>query len=207
MMSGEGFCAAFFLSRWAFLMCLWLVHTEVIKAFKQIFLLPSSVDKFQDSKSTCSGNARIHDMKSVKVPSIAYIATQVWFQILPGELQFDIFPRFDLLYARHQYSRAQTLTWIPSVSTMAFWRPWRIPARVMKSLRCLHGGISNFLPLHIIPLDRLTHHQADISELFNLRATPVPELGIIEDEGATSYQRRKKACQGSCASLIRSLCI
>lgn len=46
-----------------------------LKAFKHIFTSPSSVDK--EPKATRSGNARIHGMTSVTIPSLAYVATQV----------------------------------------------------------------------------------------------------------------------------------
>jgi hypothetical protein len=45
------------------------------QAFKYIFTSPSSVEK--EPKATRSGNARIHGMVCVSLPSIAYIATQV----------------------------------------------------------------------------------------------------------------------------------
>jgi hypothetical protein len=45
------------------------------QAYKHVFTSPSSVD--QEPKSTRSGNARIHGMTSVTLPSIAYVATQV----------------------------------------------------------------------------------------------------------------------------------
>lgn len=45
------------------------------QAFKHIFTSPSSVEK--EPKATRSGNARIHGMVCVTLPSIAYVATQV----------------------------------------------------------------------------------------------------------------------------------
>ena len=49
--------------------------THLAQAYKHVFTSPSSVDK--EPKATRSGNARIHGMTCVTLPSIAYIATQV----------------------------------------------------------------------------------------------------------------------------------
>ncbi|KAG1902986.1 uncharacterized protein F5891DRAFT_1127521 [Suillus fuscotomentosus] len=49
------------------------------QAYKHVFTSPSSVDK--EPKATRSGNARIHGMTRVTLPSIAYIATQVRFSL------------------------------------------------------------------------------------------------------------------------------
>ena len=46
-----------------------------LKAYKHTFTSPSSVEK--EPKATRSGNARIHGMTCITLPSIAYIATQV----------------------------------------------------------------------------------------------------------------------------------
>ncbi|KAF7966160.1 hypothetical protein HWV62_39766 [Athelia sp. TMB] len=51
----------------------------LIRAYKFIFTSPSSAEK--ESKATRSGNARIHGMNEVTLPSIAYIATQVRFAL------------------------------------------------------------------------------------------------------------------------------
>ncbi|KAH6890744.1 hypothetical protein BKA70DRAFT_1068276, partial [Coprinopsis sp. MPI-PUGE-AT-0042] len=51
----------------------------LVSAFKHIFTSPSSVDR--EPRATRSGNARIHEMKEVTVPSLAYIATQVRFAL------------------------------------------------------------------------------------------------------------------------------
>ena len=48
---------------------------HLAQAYKHVFTSPSSVDK--EPKATRSGNARIHGMTRVTLPSIAYIATQV----------------------------------------------------------------------------------------------------------------------------------
>jgi hypothetical protein len=45
------------------------------QAYKHIFTSPSSVEK--EPKATRSGNARIHGMTRVTLPSIAYVGTQV----------------------------------------------------------------------------------------------------------------------------------
>ena len=45
------------------------------QAYKHIFTSPSSVEK--EPKATRSGNARIHGMTRVTMPSVAYVATQV----------------------------------------------------------------------------------------------------------------------------------
>ena len=49
--------------------------THLAQAYKHVFTSPSLVDK--EPKATRSGNARIHGMTRVTLPSIAYIATQV----------------------------------------------------------------------------------------------------------------------------------
>ncbi|KAH6894784.1 hypothetical protein BKA70DRAFT_1117381 [Coprinopsis sp. MPI-PUGE-AT-0042] len=51
----------------------------LVSAFRHIFTSPSSVDR--EPRATRSGNARIHGMKNVTVPSLAYIATQVRFAL------------------------------------------------------------------------------------------------------------------------------
>lgn len=50
---------------------------SLLQAYKHIFTSPSSVDG--EAKATRSGNARIHGMTAVTLPSIAYVATQVNF--------------------------------------------------------------------------------------------------------------------------------
>ncbi|KAF6740856.1 hypothetical protein DFP72DRAFT_864737 [Ephemerocybe angulata] len=51
----------------------------LVYAFKHVFTSPSSVTNKGASRATRSCNARIHGMKAVTIPSIAYIATQVRF--------------------------------------------------------------------------------------------------------------------------------
>ncbi|KZP03035.1 hypothetical protein FIBSPDRAFT_915387 [Athelia psychrophila] len=51
----------------------------LVAAYKYIFTSPSSVER--EAKATRSGNARIHGMKEVTLPSIAYVATQVRFSL------------------------------------------------------------------------------------------------------------------------------
>ncbi|KZP11713.1 hypothetical protein FIBSPDRAFT_756419 [Athelia psychrophila] len=51
----------------------------LVLAYKHIFTSPSSVDS--ETKATRSGNARIHGMTAVTLPSIAYVATQVRFAL------------------------------------------------------------------------------------------------------------------------------
>ncbi|KAH6907243.1 hypothetical protein BKA70DRAFT_1428213 [Coprinopsis sp. MPI-PUGE-AT-0042] len=51
----------------------------LVSAFKHIFTSPSSVDR--EPRATRSGNARIHGMKRVTIPSLAYVATQVRFAL------------------------------------------------------------------------------------------------------------------------------
>lgn len=52
-------------------------NSNLNQAYKFIFTSPSSVDK--EVKATRSGNARIHGMTEVTLPSIAYTATQVFY--------------------------------------------------------------------------------------------------------------------------------
>ena len=65
---------ALFLFTYVFHFQIWL-PSDSFQAFKHIFTSPSSVEK--EPKATRSGNARIHGMRSVTLPSIAYVATQV----------------------------------------------------------------------------------------------------------------------------------
>ncbi|KAG2114455.1 hypothetical protein BD769DRAFT_1363829, partial [Suillus cothurnatus] len=51
----------------------------LVCAYKHIFTSPSSVDR--EPKATRSGNARIHGMTRVTLPSVAYIAMQVRFAL------------------------------------------------------------------------------------------------------------------------------
>ncbi|TEB40259.1 hypothetical protein FA13DRAFT_1619127, partial [Coprinellus micaceus] len=51
----------------------------LLQAYKHIFTSPSSVDG--DCKSNRSGNAGIHGMTSVTVPSLVYVATLVCFSL------------------------------------------------------------------------------------------------------------------------------
>ncbi|KAG2752866.1 hypothetical protein P692DRAFT_201838181 [Suillus brevipes Sb2] len=52
---------------------------STLLAYKHVFTSPSSVDR--EPKATRSGNARIHGMTRITLPSIAYIATQVRFAL------------------------------------------------------------------------------------------------------------------------------
>ncbi|KAJ3502535.1 hypothetical protein NMY22_g18550 [Coprinellus aureogranulatus] len=51
----------------------------LVSAYKHVFTSPSSVD--QETRATRSGNAEIHGMKSVTIPSLAYISTLVRFSL------------------------------------------------------------------------------------------------------------------------------
>ncbi|KAG2136732.1 hypothetical protein DEU56DRAFT_871520 [Suillus clintonianus] len=51
----------------------------LVCAYRYVFTSPSSVDK--EPKATRSGNARIHGMTRVTLPSIAYISTQIRFAL------------------------------------------------------------------------------------------------------------------------------
>ncbi|KAH6896068.1 hypothetical protein BKA70DRAFT_1438761 [Coprinopsis sp. MPI-PUGE-AT-0042] len=51
----------------------------LVSAFRHIFTSPSSVDR--EPRASRSGNARIHGMKKVTIPSLAYVATQVRFAL------------------------------------------------------------------------------------------------------------------------------
>ncbi|KAH6904057.1 hypothetical protein BKA70DRAFT_1109709 [Coprinopsis sp. MPI-PUGE-AT-0042] len=63
----------------------------LVSAFKHIFTSPSSVDR--QPRATRSGNARIHGMTKVTVPSLAYVATQVRFALSSS----PVFSRTDLV--------------------------------------------------------------------------------------------------------------
>ncbi|KAH6916506.1 hypothetical protein BKA70DRAFT_1368536 [Coprinopsis sp. MPI-PUGE-AT-0042] len=65
--------------------------TLLVWAFKHIFTSPSSVDR--EPRATRSGNARIHGMTQVTVPSLAYVATQVRFALSSS----PVFSRTDLV--------------------------------------------------------------------------------------------------------------
>ncbi|KAJ3528944.1 hypothetical protein NMY22_g9199 [Coprinellus aureogranulatus] len=51
----------------------------LVSAYKHVFTSPSSVE--QETRATRSGNAEIHGMKSVTIPSLAYISTLVRFSL------------------------------------------------------------------------------------------------------------------------------
>ncbi|KAG6906041.1 hypothetical protein DXG01_016191 [Tephrocybe rancida] len=53
----------------------------LVKAFKHVFISPSSADLVDGVVTTKSGNARIHGMSKVTKASIVYIATQVRFAL------------------------------------------------------------------------------------------------------------------------------
>ncbi|KAG1767596.1 hypothetical protein EV702DRAFT_1182097 [Suillus placidus] len=50
-----------------------------LQAYKHVFTSPSSIDR--EPKATRSGNAQIHGMTRITLPSIAYIATQIRFAL------------------------------------------------------------------------------------------------------------------------------
>jgi hypothetical protein len=52
-----------------------LISPSYFQAFKYVFTSPSSVEK--EPKATRSGNAHIHGMVCITLPSVTYIATQV----------------------------------------------------------------------------------------------------------------------------------
>jgi hypothetical protein len=52
-----------------------------MQAYKHIFTSPSSAEK--EPRATRAGNARIHGMTKVTLPSIAYVCTQVRFSVFP----------------------------------------------------------------------------------------------------------------------------
>ncbi|PSR74290.1 hypothetical protein PHLCEN_2v9959, partial [Hermanssonia centrifuga] len=57
-----------------------LLRSELlVNGYKYIFTSPSSVEK--EPKAARSGNARIHGMQQVPIPSLAYVATQVRFAL------------------------------------------------------------------------------------------------------------------------------
>ncbi|KAJ2920142.1 hypothetical protein MD484_g316, partial [Candolleomyces efflorescens] len=57
----------------------------LVKAFKHIFISPSSVE--ESARSTRAGNAQIHGMTAVTKPSLAYIASIVSNPLTPLSLQ------------------------------------------------------------------------------------------------------------------------
>ncbi|KAH6916582.1 hypothetical protein BKA70DRAFT_1215083 [Coprinopsis sp. MPI-PUGE-AT-0042] len=63
----------------------------LVSAFKHIFTSPSSV--YREARATRSGNARIHGMTSVTIPSLAYVATQVRFALSSS----PVFSKTDLI--------------------------------------------------------------------------------------------------------------
>ena len=90
------------------------------QAYKHIFTSPSSVDKVV--KATRSGNARIHGMTQVTSPSIAYVATQVWFSpeaCIWCQISNHFF-RHGSLSVPHLYSPGQILSRIQNVFTRVY---------------------------------------------------------------------------------------
>ncbi|KAG2092933.1 uncharacterized protein F5147DRAFT_747980 [Suillus discolor] len=67
----------------------------LINAFRHVFTSPSSVEK--EPKATRAGNARIHGMTAVTIPSVAYIATQVRFAIYTTDSETFYHSLLDLL--------------------------------------------------------------------------------------------------------------
>ncbi|KAH7904000.1 hypothetical protein BJ138DRAFT_1019751, partial [Hygrophoropsis aurantiaca] len=63
----------------------------LVNAYKHVFTSPSSVDK--EPRATRAGNARLHGMSAVTIPSIAYIATQVRFALCSS----SVFSRTDTI--------------------------------------------------------------------------------------------------------------
>lgn len=151
-MLGGGSSMGFFWWRSAFSsFCLLSLHAKSNKAYKQVFLSLSSVEKVQDTKLMCAGNTCRHNMKCVNTPSIAYIATQArYLTLCQGRCNWHLvccFQRFNLLYVLCQCSRAWTLSWTLNVSIISCQQHWRIPKRMTKSRLFLCGGISKFLAI------------------------------------------------------------
>lgn len=69
------------------------------QAYKHIFTSPSSVDG-NESRATRSCNARIHGMKTVTIPSIAYAATQVNPQFFFSFSFFHLIKCISTFYSR-----------------------------------------------------------------------------------------------------------
>ncbi|KAH6905462.1 hypothetical protein BKA70DRAFT_1504725, partial [Coprinopsis sp. MPI-PUGE-AT-0042] len=72
----------------------------MVSAFKHIFTSPSSVDR--QPRATRSGNARIHGMARVTIPSLAYVATQASRRCSNSCVRFalsssPVFSRTDLI--------------------------------------------------------------------------------------------------------------
>ena len=99
------------------------------KAYKHIFTSPSSVDK--EPKATHSGNARIHGMTCVSLPSLAYVATQVPTPLLFGSQPNCCFYRSDFPLACHLCSPGQT--WQPTLSVFTI--PFSSFSKTQKNVR------------------------------------------------------------------------
>lgn len=89
------------------------------QAYKHVFTSPSSVDR--EPKATRSGNARIHGMTQVTLPSIAYIATQVCLHLESVHLYWEsIPPRSDSPSLLRLYSHVRTRSLTLKGSTTPF---------------------------------------------------------------------------------------
>ena len=120
----------------------------ILQAFKHVFTSPSSVDK--EPKATRSGNARIHGMVCITLPSIAYIATQVChvhFR-MPIETYWSSMYRLDSLLAHPQSSPGQTLQLTRKGSTTPSLTFSKTLMSKRRSMTLLYGGICQL----IIPL-------------------------------------------------------
>ena len=111
----------------------------LIQAYKHVFTSPSSVDK--EAKATRSGNARLHGMTSVTPPSIAYIATQVYFKlVLLCTVSQHPFFRSALHCLPHRCFVDQILFLTPKGSTCLFWSYLTMSRNWKKSTIYWFGG-------------------------------------------------------------------
>ncbi|KAG6904127.1 hypothetical protein DXG01_012420, partial [Tephrocybe rancida] len=67
----------------------------LIKAFKHVFIAPSSADLADGTVTTKSGNAKIHGMKRTTKASIVYIATQTLENPVHNRLVLDLLVWWD----------------------------------------------------------------------------------------------------------------
>ena len=79
-----------------------------MQAYKHIFTSPSSVEK--EPKATRSGNARIHGMTKVTLPSLAYVSTQVGLFVQPYQLVISCPQVRFALSSSPVFSRTDTVT-------------------------------------------------------------------------------------------------
>lgn len=115
------------------------------QAYRHVFTSPSSVDR--EPRATRSGNARIHGMTRVTLPSIAYIATQVCppFRTTHFYSTMNVHSRSDSLSLHRLYFRVQIQSPTQKGFTIPFWISLKTLMRSKKWTNLSYGGTGDTL--------------------------------------------------------------